>query len=546
MRTAVALSLLGFSSMSGLCQQTTNQPSFDIADVHVSPRSDWVKAPSRAFQGGYLAGDRYELRRATMLDLIRTAYDVDAEKVSGGPSWLDYDRYEVSAWTKRGMRPEALRLMLQKLLEERFKLVVKPDTEEVPGYTLKKSGRELKLKEAAPASPAAGCQNMGADLSGPTPQGRLQCRNATLAVFARTIQGLVSNPFHKYPVLDSTGLEGGWDIDFQYPLRMSADSQAGITVIVPQLSAGLVEALDKIGLKLEPAKVPQPVLAVVSVNEQPSPNSPDVAKGLPPLPPPAFEVSAIKLPCNGDRSMSPRFETGGRVTAMCMAVAGLIRNAWGLPLYGDIIGLPKHFTQGTADNISIAAKAPDGVAPDPPHNSQARDVLLQMLKTLLIERYKIQFHYEDRPMGAYTLVAAKPKLTRADPAGRTGCARQGQEQQGRVLMVRFACRNITMAQFAEQIQGYDSGSFTYPVVDGTGLEGAWDFTFNYDAMASLYEHFPEFAGRGAAANGEAAEPSGALTFAAALEKQLGLKLEVHKRPEPVLVIDHMEDKPTEN
>jgi uncharacterized protein (TIGR03435 family) len=105
---------------------------------------------------------------------------------------------------------------------------------------------------------------------------------------------------------------------------------------------------------------------------------------------------------------------------------------------------------------------------------------------------------------------------------------------------------MTMAQFAEQIPAYDSDIY-YPVLDGTGISGAWDFTLNYDAMATLNARFPLFGG-GAAANpnGEASDPSGSISFVNAIEKQLGLKLEVHKRPEPVLVIDHIEEKPTEN
>jgi hypothetical protein len=42
------------------------------------------------------------------------------------------------------------------------------------------------------------------------------------------------------------------------------------------------------------------------------------------------------------------------------------------------------------------------------------------------------------------------------------------------------------------------------------------------------------------------EPNGALSLSEALLKQLGLKLEMQKRPIPVLVIDHIEEKPTEN
>src|SRR5580704_6406528 len=78
-------------------QSTVAKPAFEIADVHVSPRGDWVKNAAHRMDGPALGGDRYELRRATMLDLIRTAYTVDADKVFGGPSWLDYDRFEIVA-----------------------------------------------------------------------------------------------------------------------------------------------------------------------------------------------------------------------------------------------------------------------------------------------------------------------------------------------------------------------------------------------------------------------------------------------------------------
>ena len=52
------------------------------------------------------------------------------------------------------------------------------------------------------------------------------------------------------------------------------------------------------------------------------------------------------------------------------------------------------------------------------------------------------------------------------------------------MIVKLVCRNMTMEQFAEQMPALDTGIW-YPVQDGTGLEGAWDFTLNYDAMARL-------------------------------------------------------------
>src|SRR5579863_8999273 len=99
----------GFLSVWG--QSAANRPTFDIADVHASPRAAWANTLGNAMQGGILNAGRYELHRATMLDLIKTAYAVDADKVYGGPNWLDYDRFEVVAKAPPATRPEALRLM---------------------------------------------------------------------------------------------------------------------------------------------------------------------------------------------------------------------------------------------------------------------------------------------------------------------------------------------------------------------------------------------------------------------------------------------------
>ncbi len=199
--------------------------------------------------------------------------------------------------------------------------------------------------------------------------------------------------------------------------------------------------------------------------------------------------------------------------------------------------------------MSIVAKAPEGVSPSVADNALARDTLNALLRALLVDRYKLATHYEDRPMDAYTLVATKPKLAKADPSGRTGCTRQNQTGGP----TRLVCRNITMAQFAEQILGFYAAA-RYPVLDGTRIEGAWDFTLEYNTLLILTRAAAESAaevrvraaGDAPAPAAEAPEPTGPATIADAMEKQIGLKLEMHKRPEPVLVIDHIEEKPTDN
>jgi len=530
-------SIVFLALVSNAAGQTA--PKFDIADVHVSPRTDWVKNNSHALQGGFLLGDRFELHRATMLDLVRIAYNVDADKVFGGPSWLDYDRYEVIAKTKPGTRPAALRQMLQSLLEDRFKLTVKNDTREVPGYVLSKGKGELRLKHSD-GSGAGSCQNqiITGDERVYT---SIQCRNTTMEAFAAALRQYQGGPLNRLPVIDSTGLEGTWDADL--PVRPAAAGGSQ--------DSAVIDSVEKLGLKLELGKVPQPVLSIESVSEQPSANPPGIEAALPPLPDPEFEVASIRLPCNGNFTGSLRFETGGRVTAVCMPLMSLITDAYHLAPFERPLGVPKWLADGTttAYNISIDAKAPANFAVEPQNNAQARDMLTSMLRSLLKDRYKLAVHYEDRPMDAYTLVAAKPKLTKGDPSNRTGCTRQtpaaaagGIIDFGAGLQLKLVCQNMTMAQWAEQLQAYDLDIY-YPVLDRTGLQGAWDFTLSYDAMAGV--HLPIARGAGGPP-AEASEPTGAVSFRDAIEKQLGLKLEVSKRPEPVLVIDHIEEKPTEN
>ena len=110
------------------------------------------------------------------------------------------------------------------------------------------------------------------------------------------------------------------------------------------------------------------------------------------------------------------------------------------------------------------------------------------------------------------------------------------------------CQNMTMAQFAEQLQIIASGYIHTPVLDATGLDGAWDFTISFSPF------WVQQTGGGRGGDGgqpsggiaSASDPSGGLTLFEAMEKQHGLKLQMQKRTMPVLVIDHLEQKPTEN
>ena len=169
----------------------------------------------------------------------------------------------------------------------------------------------------------------------------------------------------------------------------------------------------------------------------------------------------------------------------------------------------------------------------------------------------MESHFEDQMTTAYTLVADRPKLKRADPSSRTKCKLEDAPVRsipgGRPLTDRVVtCQNVTMAQFADELQMMsvyaETPYIAFPVLDGTHLDGAWDFTLTFNPT-------PPNRGRGVANTTSdglrvgtpvASDPAGSTSLFDALEKQLGLKLQTEKRLYPVLVIDHIEDTPTQN
>ncbi len=128
-------------------------PAFELADVHSS-----AKTTTPYFTGGSLRGDRYLLHNATMVDMIALAYGVEDDHVLSGPSWLDIDRFDVSARAPRATSPDDIKLMLRALLAERFHLVTHNDTHPLPSFVLRADKGAPKLKPSD-GTAASGCDD---------------------------------------------------------------------------------------------------------------------------------------------------------------------------------------------------------------------------------------------------------------------------------------------------------------------------------------------------------------------------------------------------
>ncbi len=567
MNRILALVCLSAAFLFG--QSGEGKPTFEVADIRLSPKS-----VNPFFPGAFVRGGRYELRHATMVDMISTAYGIKADNVFGGPAWLEDITFDVVAKAPGAAKPEPFKPHLQALLADRFKLVVHDDKKPMPAFALTAPGKhpQLKKSEDAEEQPASCKFSVPGMTPGTPPPPDFQpmivyvCRNMTMKGFADEIPNM---PFADQAtkgnqVVDKTEVEGAWDFTFKYSLRgrPGAAQSENIT---------FMDALDKqLGLKLESTKVPLPVLVVDSVNEKPTANLPDSAERLNlSTIPTEFEVATIK-PTNPDfKGLRLQIQPGGRVNIAGVTLSFLMQQIWNITPE-MIVGAPKWLDQ---DRWDIVARAPrsavitlarqaSGFADQPPPDIHFDDALA-MVKKLLADRFQLKVHEESKTLPAYTLSAGKPKMKKSEPGTRTKF-REGPALDSKndprdktpILGRLVTCQNMTMAQFAAKLQSIAPGYIKSPVLDATSLEGSYDFTISFSPAGAV--------GRGGAGGGgrdgggppaaappaggdiNASDPNGAMTLFEAIDRQLGLKLEQTKRPIAVLVIDNVLQKPTEN
>jgi uncharacterized protein (TIGR03435 family) len=248
----------------------------------------------------------------------------------------------------------------------------------------------------------------------------------------------------------------------------------------------------------------------------------------------AFEVASIKENVSVSDNASVRAQPGGRVTVSNNSLRNIIRNAYNVQNY-QIIGGPDWINTVRWD---ITAKAPDDAPPQQ---------LLQMLRTLLADRFRLVIHNEARDMPIYVLTGARVdgrlgsqlRSSSADCAAIFAAAKAKGEAPPPTTNGRPTCgtrttrgnmmtTGVTMADFARNL-----GPFTgRPVVDKTGLTGVYDLDLTWT---------PEQGPPGPDGTSPPPQPSSdGVSLYTAVQEQLGLKLDAQRGPVDVLVIESAE------
>lgn len=216
-------------------------------------------------------GGRLTMTNTTLKNLITNAYEVRFFQVTGGPPWVESAKFDIEAKGEGGSKQKDFAPMLQALLEERFQLVVRRETKDMPIYELVLARKDGKLgpqmKETAchpydPEHPPPPIEPGGMPSScggGYTGQGRMRFSGAEVAKLALNLSRIGERV-----VIDKTGLTGQYDIEMDWtPDNRRADDNAG-----PSIFTALQEQL---GLKLESARGPVEMI-VIERAERPTEN----------------------------------------------------------------------------------------------------------------------------------------------------------------------------------------------------------------------------------------------------------------------------------
>jgi uncharacterized protein (TIGR03435 family) len=262
---------------------TTPAPSFDVASIK----------PDHSGTGLFrikLEPGRFVANNVTLRFLLQYAYRVKDAQILGAPGWIDSEHYDIeakvddsSAGVQRKLNRDEegaqLRLMLQSLLADRFKLTLHHDTKELPIYALvvAKNGPKLHESAAAPDDPPPPGPLTP---DGPPPRNSMRMMGrGNLSINAGNLDTFAELLSHQLGLLivNKTGLKGNYD----FTLKWTPDEgqgrmpggPPGDTAPPPDASGpSIFTALqEQLGLKLESQKGPVDTIVIDHV-ERPSEN----------------------------------------------------------------------------------------------------------------------------------------------------------------------------------------------------------------------------------------------------------------------------------
>jgi uncharacterized protein (TIGR03435 family) len=208
-----------------------------------------------------LPGGRFTASNVTLVDMIVRIYSASTRRIQmqGGPDWIDSDRFDIVATpdTSNGVKPGQCNLMIQSLLEDRFKLAFHTETKEMSVYALVKGKNPPKLQQTKDGEKT--------DVM-PGPRGQMNFQRMSMLGLVNTVSNIL-----QIPVVDATGITGFFD--FTLDPGDFAATGANNSPLPPMGFGDLVVTAvqNELGFKLEKRKMPLEI-TIIDHAERPSEN----------------------------------------------------------------------------------------------------------------------------------------------------------------------------------------------------------------------------------------------------------------------------------
>jgi len=303
MKRVILMLMLAVAAMPAVSQTPAQKPQFEVASIKANPsnRGGLIEMPPTG---------RVNINSATFKTLLRVTYHVQDYQIIGGPGWIDADRFDIQARPGEDHKPQMVapcfavdcpptpvQIMMQGLLEDRFRLKVHHEVRELPVYELTIGKNGFKLKEVPPTPdpvdgpprlppipppppPGTPPPTIAAALPTPPPGVMMgfPFGFAASEVALGALDSILAEVLGR-PIIDKTGIQGLYNFKIVYsregipnngPPPPPADGGQGPNASDPRPS--IFTALqEELGLKLDSSKGPVNVLVIDSV-QRPSEN----------------------------------------------------------------------------------------------------------------------------------------------------------------------------------------------------------------------------------------------------------------------------------
>jgi uncharacterized protein (TIGR03435 family) len=261
-------------------------PAFE----EISIRPNVTPGPGPGGRGGQMQPGRFVAQNLTLRAIIKRAFsrpgsapnsgiDLLDQQIAGGPEWVGTDKFDIVATTPGETQPAQMRLMIQRMLAERFQLAAHWESREMPVYLLIKARTDGTLGAAMRMTTDEECAaSRGMPMTPPEPgkpappppcgsiqfgPGVMIARGAPTEWLAQTLVSVPVISGVDRPVLDRTSLTGNYGFTLKFAPAQTANTDPDR----PSLFTALEEQL---GLKLESTRAPVDVLVIDRVEKPPS------------------------------------------------------------------------------------------------------------------------------------------------------------------------------------------------------------------------------------------------------------------------------------